>query len=200
MSKDSLMLNIAKEISNCKKCGLCKTAKNAVPGEGNLNSSIVFIGEAPGATEDELGRPFVGRAGKLLDSLLKDLNIDRKDIWIGNIIKHRPPNNRDPLPEEIKICEEYLTRQLEIINPKIVVTLGRFAMNYFYPEGKISKDHGNLLKTPKYNVYPVYHPAAALRNGNMFEALKKDFANIPQVLKTASFKNTSERHLDVNMV
>lgn len=186
MNKDKIFLieQIEKEIKHCQKCILCSLAKNSVPGEGNINAEIVFIGEAPGATEDELGRPFVGRAGKLLDGLLKALKIDRSEVWIGNIVKHRPPKNRDPLTDEIKACEGYLTRQLDIINPLLVITLGRFSMNYFYPDGKISRDHGNLLKLGKYNVFPVYHPAAALRNGNMFEALKKDFAKIPSMLRS----------------
>lgn len=186
MTKSTLLKieQLEKEIHQCKKCSLCLLAKHAVPGEGNINADIVFIGEAPGATEDELGRPFVGRAGKLLDGLLEDINIKRSDVWIGNIIKHRPPKNRDPLPEELKMCEGYLKRQLEIINPLLIITLGRFSMNYFYPDGKISKDHGNLLNLGKYTVFPVYHPVAALRNGKMFEALKKDFMKIPSLLKS----------------
>lgn len=182
MDKAALLSQIEKNIKNCSKCKLCKTAMNAVPGEGNLNSELVFIGEAPGATEDATGRPFVGRAGKLLETLLGEIGYQRSDIWIGNIIKHRPPENRDPLPDEIAACQPYLTMQLKAIAPKLVVTLGRFAMNYFYEEGKITRDHGNPISIKNYTVYPVYHPAAALRNGAMHTTLREDFLKIPKVL------------------
>jgi len=192
MNKESLLKQIENNIKVCAKCGLCKTAKNPVYGEGNIDAEIVFIGEAPGATEDATGRPFVGRAGKLLEALLKALKMSREDVWIGNIIKHRPPNNRDPLPEEIVSCEPYLTMQLEIIKPVLIVTLGRFAMNYFYKDGKISRDHGRLIKIDGNYVFPLYHPAAGLRNGNMLEALKKDFAKIPAVIKKIKLEKESE--------
>lgn len=183
------MKKIARQVETCQKCRLHKQAQNAVPGEGNINADIVLIGEAPGANEDKTGRPFVGRAGKLLESLLEDIGLTRKDVWIGNIIKHRPPKNRDPLQDEIKACEPYLTVQLRTIRPKLVVTLGRFAMYYFYKEGKISQDRGNLIEVTdskvgrKLFVYPVYHPAAGLRNGKFREALESDFRRIPQILK-----------------
>ncbi|HSX39519.1 MAG TPA: uracil-DNA glycosylase [Candidatus Saccharimonadales bacterium] len=190
MDKKTLLDEIEKNVRICQKCRLCKTATNAVPGEGNINSEIVFIGEAPGATEDATGRPFVGRAGKLLDVLLGQIKMQRSDVWIGNVIKHRPPENRDPLPDEIEACLPYLTMQLDIIKPKIIVTLGRYAMNYFYKDGKISRDHGRALQTEKYFVFPVYHPAAALRNPEMAKVLKEDFLRIPDVLqqiKTGKF-------------
>lgn len=188
MDKQEKLAQIALNVKNCKKCVLCKTALNAVPGEGNSDSEIVFIGEAPGETEDKTGRPFVGRAGKLLEVLLKEIRLTREDVWIGNIIKHRPPLNRDPLPDEIKACQPYLTMQLEIIKPKLIVTLGRFSMSYFYADGKISRDHGTLIRISsqnKYNVYPVYHPAAALRNPEMAKALHADFLKIPEMLEKA---------------
>jgi uracil-DNA glycosylase len=197
MDKAYVMTQIEKEISTCTKCGLCKTATNPVPGEGYINAEIVFVGEAPGATEDATGRPFVGRAGKLLEALLNALKMERKDVWIGNIIKHRPPDNRDPLPDEISACEGFLTRQLEAIKPKLIITLGRFSMNYFHKDGKISRDHGTLIKIKDYYVYPVYHPAAALRNGNMFEALKKDFARIPALLKQINEENSKKLEKDI---
>lgn len=178
------MGKIADKISSCEKCRLYKTAKKAVPGEGNVNADIVFVGEAPGATEDKTGRPFVGRAGKLLEEMLNSIGLKRTDVWIGNIIKHRPPNNRNPQPDEIRACTPYLTVQLKTINPKLVITLGRFAMEYFYKSGKISRDHGNLITTKEgVHVYPVYHPAAALRNGNFRQALEEDFERIPLILK-----------------
>ncbi|OGC38882.1 hypothetical protein A3K42_01930 [candidate division WWE3 bacterium RBG_13_37_7] len=187
MEKIETMKQIEINIKNCAKCRLCKTAKNPVPGEGSINSEIVFIGEAPGATEDATGRPFVGRAGALLTALLKEIGLKREDVWIGNIIKHRPPDNRDPLPDEIAACEPYLTMQLKMINPFLVVTLGRFGMSHFYKDGKITRDHGHLVRVNGYNVYPIYHPAAALRNGDMLRTLKTDFLKIPQVLKDAKF-------------
>jgi uracil-DNA glycosylase family 4 len=184
MDKKEMMEKLNKQIASCKKCSLCETALNPVPGEGNINAEIVFIGEAPGATEDKLGRPFVGRAGNLLEKLLGDIGLKRQDVWIGNILKHRPPNNREPQPNEIVACDPFLTVQLRAIKPKLVVTLGRFAMYYFYKNGKISRDHGNLITadTGLY-VYPVYHPAAALRKGDFLQALEEDFKRIPQILK-----------------
>ena len=179
---DSLQ-NINKNINNCKKCRLYKTAKNAVPGEGNEHAEIVFIGEAPGRNEDETGRPFVGRAGQLLESILKDIGLSRKDVWIGNVIKHRPPDNRDPLPDEIDACRGYLNMQLDIIDPVLIVTLGRFAMNYFYPNGKISRDKGRLYKINGRYIYPIYHPAAALRSTKMLKAFEDDFKKIPSALE-----------------
>ena len=207
MSKVELLQQIETNVKNCKKCRLCETALNSVPGEGNYDAEIVFIGEAPGATEDKTGRPFVGRAGKLLEGMLNKINFGREDVWIGNVIKHRPPNNRDPLPDEIKACEPYLTMQLEIIKPKLIITLGRFAMNYFYPDGKISRDHGQLIKVSKnktannsnitdtYNDYPLYHPAAALRNKSFAKALLQDFLKIPDILASLE-KNEVKQNSD----
>jgi uracil-DNA glycosylase family 4 len=183
MDKKQIITQIENNVKNCQKCRLCKTAKNPVPGEGNINSEVIFIGEAPGQVEDDTGRPFVGRAGKLLEFLLKDIGLKREDVWIGNIIKHRPPENRDPLPDELIACEPYLTLQIKTIAPLLVVTLGRFSMNYFYPDGKISRDRAHVINAKGFNVYPVYHPAAALRNPSMAQVLKQDFLNIPNVLK-----------------
>ncbi len=185
MDKEKLLKDIATSIESCKKCRLYQTANKAVPGEGNVNSKIVFIGEAPGYYEDISGHPFVGRAGKLLDESLKEIGYKREDIWIGNIIKHRPPENREPLPDEILACSPFLDMQLQIISPKIIVTLGRYSMNHFYPSGKISVDRGNLVRAGKYYIYPVYHPAAALRNGSMMADFKKDFKKIPEMLAKA---------------
>lgn len=182
MDKKAVLEQVEKNVKQCKKCRLYKKANKPVPGEGNINAEIVFIGEAPGANEDKTGRPFVGRAGRLLEKLLKEIGYKREDVWIGNIIKHRPPGNRDPLKDEIEACQPYLKLQLKAIDPKLVVTLGRFAMNYFYKGGKISKDRGELKKIGNTYVYPVYHPAAGLRNGNFRRALKEDFLKIPEVL------------------
>jgi len=182
MDKEKLLKDIAASIKSCDKCRLCKQATNAVPGEGNVNSKIVFVGEAPGYYEDIFGKPFVGRAGKLLDESLKEIGYKREDVWIGNIIKHRPPENREPLPDEIQACSPFLDMQLQIISPKLIVTLGRYSMNHFYPNGKISFDRGKLVKAGKYYIYPVYHPAAALRNGSVMTDFKNDFKRIPDML------------------
>ena len=182
MDRTALLKEIEKNIKACNKCRLCKTAKNPVPGEGSPNAEVVFIGEAPGETEDLTGRPFVGRAGRLLETLLAKIGYKREDVWIGNIIKHRPPQNRDPLPDEVLACRPYLTEQLRIMSPKLIITLGRFALSYFYTDGKISRDKGSLLVTAKFNVFPVYHPAAALRSPQMAKELEEDFLKIPGVL------------------
>jgi uracil-DNA glycosylase len=186
MNKQVLLKQIETDVKRCKKCRLCETALNGVPGEGNINSEIVFIGEAPGANEDREGRPFVGRAGKLLEQLLGEIGYSREEVWIGNIIKHRPPGNRDPAPDEIKACEPFLTIQLKTIQPKVVVTLGRFAMNYFYKEGKITNDHGRARRIKAewgdVVIFPVYHPAAGLRNPEFSKVLREDFKKIPDLL------------------
>ena len=174
---------IATQVKICQKCRLCKTAIQGVPGAGNPESEIVFIGEAPGHNEDMQGIPFVGRAGKLLEFMLGQIGYKREDVWIGNIIKHRPPDNRDPLPDEIDACQPYLTKQLEIIAPKLVVTLGRFAMNYFLTSATITTAHGKPLPLTDYIVYPLYHPAAGLRNGKVKAELIKDFLKIPEIMK-----------------
>lgn len=180
-----MMKKIESAVRSCNKCRLYKGAQNAVPGEGNVNAEIAFVGEAPGETEDITGRPFVGRAGKLLEASLADLGYKRNDVWIGNVIKHRPPANRSPLPDEIEVCQKFLEYQLKIISPSLVVTLGRFAFNYFYPEGKISVDRGTLIRSKGFNVYPVYHPAAALRNPTMMRDFREDFSRIKQALESA---------------
>ena len=187
MSNQEEIKKISQQIAQCQKCPLYKTATNPVPGGPNPNAEIVFIGEAPGYWEDQKGIPFCGAAGNLLNKLLGKINLERKEVFIGNILKHRPPNNRDPSPEEIKACTPFLKKQLLIIKPKVVITLGRFALNYFIPNVYISRVHGepkqiswqglNLL------VYPLYHPAAALRNGQVMKDLELDFAKIPEVIK-----------------
>ncbi|HOD01549.1 MAG TPA: uracil-DNA glycosylase [bacterium] len=185
MEKEKLMNEIDANIKSCTKCRLFRGCKNSVPGEGNINSEIVFVGEAPGFYEDVLGRPFVGRAGKLLDASIESIGYKREDVWIGNIIKHRPPENREPLPDEISACAPFLDLQLKIIAPVMIVTLGRYSMNYFYPDGKISRDRGNLIRVKDFFIYPVYHPAAALRSSDVLLEFKKDFERIPDMLKKA---------------
>ena len=192
--KERILQEIEKNVKICTKCRLHGLAHNPVPGEGNINADLAFIGEAPGQTEDETGRPFVGRAGKLLEAALAKINLKRSDVWIGNVIKHRPPENRDPLPDEISACMPYLTLQLKTIKPKLVITLGRYSMNYFYPEGKISRDRGNIIKTKDYNVFPIYHPAAALRNPTMMKDFMTDFLKIPGVLEKMAETKVEEEN------
>jgi DNA polymerase len=154
---------------------------NLVFGEGSVDCEVMFIGEAPGFNEDLLGRPFVGRAGKLLDSLINEIGWQRGQIYITNIVKRRPPDNRDPLPEEIEAYKPFLARQIEIINPKVIATLGRFSMNYFLPFAKISRDHGKIFRTEGRIIFPLYHPAAALRATAVLDDLRLDFKKLPAV-------------------
>ena len=156
---------------------------NLVFGEGDPNAKIMFIGEAPGFYEDREMRPFVGRAGQLLNKLLADIKIPREKVYITNIVKRRPPENRDPLPEEIAAYKPYLKKQIQIIHPKIIATLGRFSMNYFLPDAKISRDHGKLFKIKDIIIYPLYHPAAALRATGILKELEADFKKLPIILK-----------------
>ncbi len=158
---------------------------NLVFGEGNIDSAVLFIGEAPGRTEDELRRPFVGRAGKLLDKMIEEIGWKRADVYITNIVKRRPPENRDPLPEEIEAYKPYLARQIEILDPKVVATLGRFSMNYFLPFAKISRDHGKVFVENGRVIFPLYHPAAALRATAVLEDLRADFRKLPAVASGA---------------
>lgn len=171
---------------------IAKTCTNPVPGVGNPAAKIVFIGEAPGAQEDKMGEPFVGASGKFLDEMLLSIGLKRSDVFITNIVKFRPPDNRDPKPEEIKACLPSLLKQLEVISPKLVVFLGRHSLNVFFPELKISQAHGEPIKrTVKINgqseleavFLPLYHPAAALYNGSMRQTLLEDFARIPKILE-----------------
>ena len=192
MSRKTTLKQIEKQIISCKKCGLCKTAERSVPGEGNINAEIVFIGEAPGANEDKTGRPFVGRSGQLLEKELENIGMTRESVWIGNIIKHRPPKNRDPKPDEIASCQPYLSSQLKVIKPMLIVTLGRFALNHFDKQCTITNDHGTLKKVGDYYIYPIYHPAAALRNGNFAKVLHADFAKIPKVIKFIEMQESKE--------
>lgn len=183
LSKQENYNNLSNEIRNCRNCSLCETAIQAVVGEGSLETKVIFIGEAPGRNEDEQGRPFVGRAGKLLEGCLNSIGLERGDVWIGNLIKHRPPKNRDPNLDEIKACQGFLTRQIEIIKPEIIVTLGRFSFNYFFPDDKIGSERGKLKRLGNYLIFPVYHPAAALRNKKFLSTLQDDFLQLSKHLQ-----------------
>jgi uracil-DNA glycosylase family 4 len=165
---------------------LASGATQLVMGEGSPDAEVVFIGEAPGAKEDQLGRPFVGAAGKFLDEMLASIELDRADVYITNIVKYRPPGNRDPLPAEIAAFKPYLLSQLDIIEPRLVVFLGRHAMSVFMPELKISEAHGRAFRKDNRVFMPLYHPAAALYNGGMRKTLLGDFAGIPKLLPKLS--------------
>ncbi len=168
-----------REIENCKKCQLGNNRKNFVFGDGNANADIMFIGEAPGATEDETGITFVGRAGKLLDKLLMDINLSRDDIFIANVLKCRPPRNRDPLPDEIATCEPYLHKQISLIKPKVIIALGRIAgKTLIKKELSLGSMRGNIYKYQNVDLYVTYHPAAILRNPNWKESITSDFKMI----------------------
>lgn len=169
-------------------CALKYEATQAVPGEGNPDADILFIGEAPGKKEDELGVPFVGAAGKFLSEMLTTINLKREDIYITNVVKYRPPNNRDPLPDEIEACMPWLHEQIKIIQPKVIVTLGRHAMEHFIPGKKISEVHGQAFRRTFPDIgeqvfFSLYHPAAALYNGGMRQTLIEDFKKIPKVVE-----------------
>lgn len=154
---------------------------NLVFGEGLASANIVFIGEAPGAKEDELGRPFVGRSGKLLEESLREIGLKREDVYITNIVKRRPPENRDPKPQEIEVYKPYLEKQLEIIKPKMIITLGRFALNYFFPDLEISKVQGKVIDY-KFKILPIFHPAATFRNKKTLKEFKKSFKVLKEKL------------------
>lgn len=169
-----------------RSCGLdiAKSCLNPVPGDGDPDAQLLFVGEAPGAQEDKLGRPFVGASGKFLDEMLSTIGLRRDDVFVTNIVKFRPPDNRDPSQEEIDICLPYLLSQIKIIQPKLIIFLGRHSMNVFLPELKISEAHGKVYKRSSMVFLPLYHPAAALYNGSMRQTLVEDFSKIPKILKT----------------
>lgn len=195
MSKQNILDQLNKKMLACKKCALRTTCQQVVLGEGSAEAEILFIGEGPGKKEDELGRPFIGTAGKFLDEMLAIIKLKREDVYIANVVKCRPPENRDPLPAEALACWPWLLEQIQIIQPKLIVTLGRHSMERFLTGQKISQIHGTLviktipeigkqnLPTGRQVFFPLYHPAAALYNGSMRETLISDFKKIPRVLE-----------------
>jgi DNA polymerase len=185
MTTEETIAQIAKEVSGCQKCALYHSRKKSVPGEGPADSEIMFIGEGPGFHENEQGRPFVGAAGQFLDELLAQAGLKRPEVWIGNVVKCRPPGNRDPLPEELSACNAYLERQMEAINPKIIITLGRYSMGKFMPGAKISAVHGQMRRVGERFVIAMFHPAAALHQGSLKPSIMKDFAQLPKLLEQA---------------
>ena len=186
----SALTELYKEIALCQQCEIAKFRTNTVPGEGAEDAEILFIGEAPGWHEDQQGRPFVGPAGKYLDELLASINFKREQVYIANVIKCRPTGNRDPLPVEISNCRKWLERQIDIICPKMIATLGRYSMAMFFSGKSISKIHGTAQKRDNVIYYAMYHPAAALHQQSLRQAIKDDMLKIPTLLVEA--KNINE--------
>ena len=183
MKPEDVLNEIAVEVSTCSLCELHHSRKLAVPGEGPENSEIMFIGEGPGFHENEQGRPFVGAAGKFLEELLAKIDLSREQVFITNVVKCRPPGNRDPQFEEIETCTKtYLNRQIQAINPKVIVTLGRFSMNLLIPNVKISNVHGQSFQVKGRLVVPMFHPAAALHQGSLRPVIENDFMQLPQLI------------------
>jgi uracil-DNA glycosylase family 4 len=188
---------IASEVSACQRCRLSETRTRSVPGEGSPDTEVVFVGEGPGSNEDKQGRPFVGAAGTLLQELLGLVGWSRDDVFITNVVKCRPPNNRDPEPDEIAACEPYLRRQLAVLDPAVLVTLGRFSLQTFMPGDRISRVHGTSRPVEPgtgaraATGYAMYHPAAALRQRSLKETMERDMAAIPEVLIRARAERTA---------
>ncbi len=173
---------VAAEVAVCTDCKLHHSRKNAVPGEGPVDADLVFIGEGPGFHENEQGRPFVGAAGKFLDELLANIGLSREEVFICNVIKCRPPGNRDPQIEEIQACSKYLDRQIAAINPKVIITLGRFSMARYFPNARISSIHGRASVIDGRLVVPMYHPAAALHQPSLRRIVEQDFTLLPDLI------------------
>lgn len=182
MTNSEKLSALREQIAVCTRCELYRTATNPVPGDGNPDARILFIGEAPGHHEDAQGKPFVGNSGKFLSELLMKAGLTREDVFITNIVKHRPPGNRDPLPDEILACAHFLREQIEIIDPDVIVTLGRFSMLQYFPGERISKIHGQPKEVGGRLVVPMYHPAAALHNGALRPEIEADFMRLPKLL------------------
>ena len=186
----SALIELYKEIALCQQCEIAKFRTNVVPGEGREDADILFIGEAPGWHEDQQGRPFVGPAGQYLDELLASINLRREQVYIANVIKCRPTGNRDPLPVEIGNCRQWLERQIELIRPRMIVTLGRYSMAMFFPGKSISKIHGTAQKRDNVIYYAMYHPAAALHQQSLRQIIQADMIKIPSLL--ADVKDIAE--------
>ncbi|MEK7611238.1 MAG: uracil-DNA glycosylase [Patescibacteria group bacterium] len=183
MHKEKLLEQLARQIIRCKLCRLYRTRHYAVPGVGDSNAQICFVGEGPGYNEDQQGKPFVGRAGDLLEMLLRSIGTRREKVWISNVVKCRPPENRNPMVDEVRTCKAFLIEQLKAIGPKMIIPLGRYALEHFLPDGKISRDHGKPFYVSGKIIYPLYHPAAALRSEKVLLQLKAEFRRIPAILK-----------------
>ena len=176
---------ISQLVARCTDCDLSRGRTNAVPGEGASDARVMFIGEGPGVQEDRQGRPFVGPAGQFLEELLASIGLRRNQVYIANMVKCRPPQNRDPLPVEIAACGKYLDRQIELIDPVLIVTLGRFSLARFFPGESISRARGRLRERNGRRIYPIMHPAAALYRQEMRSSIMEDFRRIPDILESA---------------
>ncbi len=174
---------LEEQIRQCTRCRLHQTRTQAVPGDGPYNAEIMFIGEAPGYHEDQQGKPFVGAAGRYLNELLEKNGLRREDVYITNIVKCRPPRNRDPLPDEIAACQGYLDRQIELLNPRVIVTLGRFAMQHFFPGASISRIHGQPRRLGDRIFFPIFHPAAGLYQPKWQPLLEEDFRKLGALIR-----------------
>lgn len=187
----SSLEDIAREIRSCHRCDLSFSRKNPVPGDGNAEAEIMFIGEGPGFYEDEQGLPFVGPAGQFLNELLRKAGLERKDVFITNVVKCRPPGNREPQENELSACRYFLEHQIEIIKPRLIVTLGRFSMANYFHEAKISVIHGTAMWVRGQMIVPMYHPAAALHQPSLRNSIEKDFAKLPEYIHKARTLPTS---------
>lgn len=198
MKAEDILRQVSEEVSVCKKCVLYHSRKLAVPGEGPVNAEIMFIGEGPGFHENEQGRPFVGAAGKFLEELLAKIGLKREQVFITNVVKCRPPSNRDPQPEEVETCSStYLERQIQAINPKVIVTLGRYSMGLYLPNAKISSVHGQAMQVRGRLIVPMYHPAAALHQQSLKPEIERDFARLPQLMSKAADVTEYEEKTDL---
>jgi uracil-DNA glycosylase len=190
--KERALAEIAAEIRVCEKCELHRTRTKSVPGEGPADARVMLIGEAPGWNEDQQGRPFVGAAGKFLEELLAKAGMTRSEVFITNVVKSRPPGNRDPLPDEIAACAPFLERQIETIDPEVIVTLGRFSMARWFPGERISRIHGQPKRVGRRLIVPMYHPAAALHQQSLRATIEEDFGRLPKFLAEAEAARQSE--------
>jgi uracil-DNA glycosylase family 4 len=185
MTASDILLEVAEQTAVCTRCDLQFSRKNAVPGEGPADAEMMFIGEGPGFHENEQGRPFVGAAGNFLEELLAGIGLTRQQVYITNVVKCRPPGNRDPQHEELQACSAYLERQIQAINPKAIITLGRFSMARFLPNAKISQVHGQAVRVRGRLIVPMYHPAAALHQPSLRGVVESDFAQLPDLMAKA---------------
>ena len=187
-----LLEKVAREVAKCEKCGLHFSRKQTVPGDGPADAQVMFIGEGPGFYENEQGKPFVGPAGHFLDELLSKAGLKRDKVFIGNVVKCRPPGNRDPQPEELAACKPYLEAQITAINPQVIVTLGRYSMGYFILNGKISAIHGRPVWVGSRLIVPMYHPAAALHQPALRDSILADFAGLPRFIELARSRRAEQ--------
>ena len=190
--KETAIRELNQQVAVCPNCALAKTRTKAVPGSGNPETNIVFIGEGPGFHEDQQGLPFVGQSGKFLDELLASIDLRREDVYICNVVKCRPPNNRDPQPDEIAACAPWLEQQLEIIKPRVIVTLGRFSMSRYFKGQAIGRIHGQPKEIDGVLVVPMYHPAAALHQASLRNTILEDFKKLPALVEEALNKAPAE--------